>query len=675
MAAVLFTLIVLVALGLFVRTLYIRFRVLMAARPVKASDQIVRRIKNVLVYAFGQKKFVVGEQPAGWMHFFIFWGFLILGLQIVTMFGRAYSEHFVVPGFHPGQLGGPFLFVRDAMESVVLVVVFIGLYRWKISHPRRLFGFRPAETKLSGQSHWEGPVILLFIFGIMFGGLLYDGGRLVYLSGDPWVESEKAWEPVSAMVGSLLASLGSGWAKGISEAAWWLHNLIVLVFLNLLPRSKHFHIVTSIPNVFFGKLEAKGALNKMDLENAETFGTSYIDQFTRKQVLDMYSCTECGRCSSHCPATLSGKSLAPRQLLLDLRDYLYQHQKEMTNKKPGGGAVGENIVGDTLIHDDVLWACTSCRACEEACPVMIEYVDKIVDMRRHLVQDEARFPHELVRAFKGMETESNPWGLGAHKRADWAQGLDIPLMAEHPGAEYLYYVGCAGAFDERNRKVTVAFARMLKKAGVSFAILGKEELCNGETARRLGNEYLFQNMAQQLIEVFEGYQVKKIIVNCPHCFNTLKNEYPQLGGHYDLIHAAELISNLIKDGRLQMKNEGAAQSVTYHDSCYYGRYNDIYSSPREILSRVPGTELQEMERHKHTGMCCGGGGGWMWMEEPQDKRVSHLRIEQAAATNPDVIAVSCPYCMIMLTDGLKAKELEEKVRMMDVVEIVEKSLA
>jgi Fe-S oxidoreductase len=272
-----------------------------------------------------------------------------------------------------------------------------------------------------------------------------------------------------------------------------------------------------------------------------------------------------------------------------------------------------------------------------------------------------------------METQSNPWGIGADKRADWAQGLDVPMFAEHPEAEYLYFVGCAGAFDERNKKTTRVFAELLKKAGVSFAILGPEEPCNGETARRLGNEYLFQSMAQNTIEVFKTYRIKKIIVNCPHCFNTLKNEYPQFSGHYEVIHAAELLSRFLQNGKLSLQ-QGTSQRITYHDSCYYGRYNDIYDTPREVLATVSGTQPQEMQRHKHTGMCCGGGGGWMWMEEPSNKRVNHLRVEQALETNPDVIAVSCPFCMIMLDDGLKAKNAEEKVQLLDVVEIVGNSV-
>ncbi len=671
-----FLIIVAVALLLFLRTIYIRIRVLGGARTEYRLNQLGARVKAVLVYAFGQKKFVIGEQPAGWMHFFIFWGFVILSLQIMTMFGRAFSPDFHLPGFSPHQLGGAFLFLRDIMEVVVLIACLIGLYRWEISHPLRLKGFPPAEKRLMGQSHWEGPVILVFIFLIMLSGLFYDAGRLVYLAGNPGVEAERAWEPASRLCGTLLSPLGSGWAKGISEVAWWLHNLIVLVFLNLLPRSKHFHIITSIPNVFFKKLEPAGALSKMNLEETETFGTSHINQFTWKQMLDMYSCTECGRCTSNCPATLSGKPLAPRQLLLDLRDYLYSHQSEMIHKRVAGKRedVGENIVGDTLIHDDVLWACTTCRACEEACPVIIEYVDKIVDMRRHLIQDEARFPAELIKTFNGMETHSNPYGFGAHKRGDWMRGLDIPLLAEHPESEYLYFVGCAGSFDERNRKTTIAFTKILKRAGVSFAVLGKDEPCNGETARRLGNEYLFQNMAQQAIELFKSHGVKKIIVNCPHCFNTFKNEYPQFGGEYEVIHAAQLIEQLIQRKKIRLKSGGENRKITYHDSCYYGRYNGVYDLPRDILVKLPGTELGEMERHKGTGMCCGGGGGWMWMEEPADQRVNQLRVEQAMETRPDVVAVSCPFCMTMLADGAKAKNVEEELQLKDVVELVEEAL-
>jgi Fe-S oxidoreductase len=688
MSTLVFSVLIIVALGFFGRTIYRRFMVLLRVTPVPRFDHVAERIKAVLVYALGQKKFVqreprpetrISEQAAGWMHFFIFWGFTILAIQVLTMFGRGFVPDFYVPLFSPGLLGGPYLLLKDVMEVMVLGAVSVALYRWGVSHPARLYGYKPSEERLAGQSHWEAYLILVFIGCIMIGGLLYDGGRMVYAASDPRVQSEVPWQPFSRLVGAALGSMGVGGAKAFSDAGWWLHNCVILVFLNLLPLSKHFHIITSLPNVFFLKTEPRGALAKMDLENATTFGTSYISQFTWKQVLDMYSCTECGRCASHCPATMSGKELAPRQLLLNLRDYAYEHENEILALPPAGGdgaaavTVGENIVGDRLIHDNVLWACTTCRACEEACPVMIEYVDKIVDMRRHLVQEESRFPTELTRTFKGMETQSNPWGVDAAQRAAWAEGHGIPTMAEKPDAEYLYYVGCAGAFDDRAKRTTQALAKILKHAGVDFAILGAEELCNGETARRIGNEYLFQTMAQMLVEVLNGYKVKKILTNCPHCFNTLKNEYPQFGGSYEVIHATEFVKQLIADGKIEFKLNGT-QAVAYHDSCYLGRYNDIFDAPRDIVQLIPGVTLKEPERNRKFGMCCGAGGGRMWMEEEPTQRVNIRRVEQLLETNPDTVAVACPFCMTMIDDGLKSKGMEEKIHALDVMELVAQNM-
>lgn len=671
MTPVLLTLLILIAVGFFSFTLYRRFLLLRAAKPDCRFDRVGERIKGVLVYAFGQKKFLRGEQPAGLMHFLIFWGFMIVSARTLTLFGQGYDPQFYLPGLHPDGLGGPYLLLKDFVESGVIVAVLIALYRWLLSHPPRLFGFKPAESKLASQSHWEALVILLFILGLMVTDFLYDGGRFA-LESDPLTLGEKRWAFISSGVGLLLSRINPGVVRIVRDLSWWTHILIILTFLNLLPRSKHFHIITAIPNVFFRKLEPAGALSLMDLEKTESYGTSRIDQFTWKQVLDMYSCTECGRCSSVCPATASGKPLAPRQLLLDLRDYLYSRETEILQKKVGGQD-GANIVGENLIHDDVLWSCTTCRACEEACPVLIEFVDKIVDMRRHLVQEEARFPSELNRTFKGMETQSNPWGISQENRDAWAEGLEVPRLQENPDAEYLYYVGCAGSFDDRSKKPTQALVNILKKAGVSFAILGKEELCNGETARRIGNEYLFQMMARSLIDLLEKYRVRKILTNCPHCFNTLRNEYPQLGGRYEVIHAAEFVYQLMREGKITLERE-LPHKVTYHDSCYYGRYNQIYDAPREVIQGMPGAQLQEMNKCRHEAMCCGAGGGWMWMEEPKDQRVNYIRVQQALDTNPDIIAVSCPYCMIMMEDGLKAKGVDEKVKAMDVMELVERTM-
>jgi len=679
-----FALVLAVGLGIFIRQIWGRFNLLRAATGSFKVDHVPDRVRAVAVYAFGQKKFVrpeaarQGEAVAGWMHFFIFWGFTILGVQVIHMFARMFFPDFTLPLLSVDLLGGPYLLLKDLFQGLVLISIAVAFTRWLVTRPRRLYGFEPAEHKIRGHSHWEAFLILGCIAMIMLSGYLYDGGHLVTHRGDPMAQREAAWQPITARVGVLmLVFLGPIGAAVVAAAAQWLHNLAVLVMLNFLPLAKHFHVITSLPNVFFRKLEPLGQLSKQDLENATTFGTSHIDQFTWKQVLDMFSCTECGRCSSQCPATATGKPLAPRQLLLDLRDYMYKHQDEVIAKrvtaKPTNGAepqeVGENVVGP-VIEDEVLWSCNTCRACEEACPVMIEYVDKIVDMRRHLVQEEARFPTELTRVFKSMETQSNPWGIGAEKRFDWAEGLDVPTVADKPNAEYLYYVGCAGAFDDRNKKTTQAFARLLKKAGVDFACLATEETCNGDSARRLGNEYLYQAMAQASVEQMNGYGVKKIITNCPHCFNTIRNEFTQFGGNYEVIHAAEFLKQLMAAGRLQVPAE-FQKRVAYHDSCYYGRFNDVYDEPRDVLAKA-GANLQEMQRHKHFGMCCGAGGGRMWVEEDPDKRVNLLRTEQALETNPEVIAVSCPFCMTMLSDGIKAKDLEERVQTLDVVEIVDR---
>jgi Fe-S oxidoreductase len=679
--AALFTLCLFAGLGYFLYQLQGRFNLLRAAKGKFTLDHVGERIWSVVLIALGQYKFIrpeagiVNERFAGWVHTLVFWGFSVLGVQVVTMFGRAYSPDFP---WLPAFIWNPYQLLRDFFEVTVFVCVVILIARWLITQPKRLIGYAPAEDKQRSHAHWEAYFILACIGVIVSSGLVYDGGRLVqhWQASGSWEGG--MWEPFSFVTGRTLMAIGGPQLPiELVDVAWWMHNIAILTMLNFLPLAKHFHIITSLPNVFFRKLEPLGAMSKMDLENAETFGTSHIDQFTWKQVLDMFSCTECGRCSSQCPATATGKPLAPRQLLLNLRDYLYEHQDEVIEKRikhaSGNGAeampVGENIVGP-VIEDEVLWSCNMCRACEEACPVVIEYVDKIVDMRRHLVQEEARFPSELTRVFKGMETQSNPWGIGAEKRFDWADGLDIPTLADKPDAEYLYYVGCAGAFDDRNKKTTQAFARILQKGGIDFACLAGEEPCNGDSARRLGNEYLYQAMAQMCVETFNGYGVKKVIVNCPHCFNTIKNELPQFDGTYEVIHAAELVRDLIAKGRLQVPAE-FDKRVAYHDSCYYGRFNDVYDEPREVLTKS-GATLEEMKRHKHFGMCCGAGGGRMWIEEDADRRVNLLRTDQALETNPEVIAVSCPFCMTMLSDGIKAKDLEDRVETLDVMEIVDR---
>ncbi len=667
MSAAIWTLSLLAFAGLFGWQVYRRLRVLTRVRKAERFDRIPERVKQMMLGAIGQMKFFSPgqDQPAGIIHALVFWGFLVLGLQIMTMFLRGWAPDGYLPLMSPSLLGGPYLLLRDIMEVVVLACALLLLVRWLITHPRRLMGFEPAEAKLASHSHWEAILILGFISTIMITGVLYDAGRMVVLAGAEHTEAERKWAVVAALAAGGLAPQGAAVAQTVSDVAWWIHNLVVLSFLNLLPLSKHFHVVTSIPNVFFTKLEPYGRLSKQDLENAEIYGTSKMVHFDWKQILDMYTCTECGRCSVECPATATGKALAPRQMLLDLRNYLYAHPESVLDPNHEQTIIGEH----TGVTEEVIWACTTCRACEEACPVHIEFVDKIVDIRRHLVQEAAQFPAELTRTFKGMETQGNPWGIGADKRDEWADGLEVPHLADKPDAEYLFFVGCAGSFDDRAKKITRAVAKILKAAQIDFAILGKEEPCNGDTARRLGNEYLYQTMAGAAVGVFQGYKIKKVVTNCPHCFNTIRNEFPQFGGNYEVVHASQLVAELIRDGRLQLRN-GTAASIVYHDSCYLGRYNEVYDAPRDILKALPGVILREAARSRNKGMCCGAGGGRMWVEEDPSQRVNSLRVEQLLETKPDVIASACPYCMTMLSDGVKEKQLEEKVRTRDVLELV-----
>lgn len=668
LSTIVWTLAFVVAIGYFLYQVTNRFRVLLKMKRDDTRNYSpatwAKRVQNTLVYAFGQYKFFRDGGIAGFLHIIVFWGFVTLGLQVTVMFIRGWFPEFNLPHF----IAAPYALAKDFFQLGVLCAVGILLYRWLIQKPQRLMGFLPAEAKLHSKSHVEAVVILCCIGTIMISGFFYDAGRLVYLAGDPQILAEAQWQPISAALASLFGSNVEA-AQMASTIAWWVHNCVILGFLNVLPLSKHFHIITAIPNVFFGRVEPKGRLAKVDFtSDTPSFGRSKPLDFTWKQSLDMYSCTECGRCSSMCPATATGKPLAPRQFLLQLRDSVYMQQPALL--KTTDPASLDVVVGpDKAVIDEVVWSCNECRACEEACPVNIEYVDKIVAIRQHLVQEAARFPEELNRTFKGLENNSNPWGISAEERTAWTDGLQVPRMSETPNVEYLYYVGCGGAFDSNNRKTTQSLVKILQEAKVSFAILGKEELCNGETARRLGNEYLFQSLAEKLVAKINSYNVKKILVNCPHCFNTMTNEYPDFGGKWEVIRAGDLVKQLVESEKIKI-TKTFDKKVVYHDSCYYGRFNDVYEEPRSVLSHVPGVKLEEMDSNRKQGTCCGAGGGRMWMEEKADQRVNNLRVGQALDKNPDVIATSCPYCRIMIGNGVTDKNMEDKVQVIDIMQIV-----
>jgi Fe-S oxidoreductase len=483
--------------------------------------------------------------------------------------------------------------------------------------------------------------------------------------------------------------------------SWWFHALLILVFLNYLPYSKHLHVLTSLPNTYLSNTSGpgvKGAMSYMDLEaeGAEQFGASDVTHLGWKNLLDSYSCTECGRCTAVCPANITGKLLSPRKIMINTRQRLmelaplatgdfgeFEHPQLSAGEGADAGeqsatAVLQNTLLDNYITEEELWACTSCRACVQECPVSIDQLDVINELRRNLVLMESRFPPEIQPAFESLERNGSPWAFDPGDRAKWAEGLDIPTMAEMvergENPEVLFWVGCMGSFDDRAKKIAVAFARVLKAAKVSFAILGQEEKCNGDPARRMGNEYLYQMLANDNIETLDRYGVKTIVTNCPHCFHQIGNEYPQLGGNYDVIHHSTYIEKLLEENRLPLNGEGRQLTVAYHDSCYLGRYNDVYEAPRETLRRaLPMMTLVEAPRSHSKGLCCGAGGGRMWMEETAGKRINAERTEELLATGADVLAVACPFCMTMIGDGVNGAASD--VPVYDISEVVAQQLA
>jgi Fe-S oxidoreductase len=486
-----------------------------------------------------------------------------------------------------------------------------------------------------------------------------------------------AYRPVAAAIAPLFGSS----PFILHEIAFWIHILLVLAFMNYLPFSKHLHVLTSVPNVFFSNIGPTNKLDKIDFENEnlEKFGVADVEDFKWKTLLDGYTCTHCGRCTSVCPANITGKVLDPREIIIQIRERTMDKMPIITKQAPSNDEAvfseqEQQILDKKFVGDyqniEALWQCTTCGACMQECPVNIEHVPAIVDMRRSLVMMDADFPAELQTTFGNMENNGSPWAFSQAERADWAEGTGIKTAAENPEFDILFWVGCAGSFDDRAKKVSLAFAELMQKAGVNFAILGTEEQCNGDVARRGGNEYLADMMVKANIETLSQYNVKKIVATCPHCFNTFKNEYPIFGANYEVIHHTQYIMQLIKEGKLSLKdNSAAVESLTYHDSCYMGRYNNVYDEPRNSLLHVPGMKIKEVERSKDRGLCCGAGGGQMFMEENQGKRVNIERTEELLSTGAKTIAVNCPFCMTMISDGVKAKDAED-VKVKDVSEII-----
>ncbi len=700
-----------VAVALFWRRVRWHIAILRAGRPIDRLDRPLARIWGVIVFVIGQRRLLQDLGP-GIMHAAIFWGFLVLLMTTGNYFTNGLVETIV--GW---PLGGIFWVLAVAVANlfIAFILVALGYAIW-----RRVVT-RPARLALSRDAF----VILGMIAGVVISEAAGDALRWVVVADDPARGLALVAGPLSVLLEPIGASAAS---TGFGIAAW-IHIGFVMAFGAYLPYSKHLHILSSEPNVFLRNLEPRGALRKMDLEvepapgeELPVFGARGLKDLTWRHLLDGLSCTECGRCMEFCPASMTGKTLSPKHFMEGLRDQIVAAETAIASaasaqRAAKGGAAGgieasdhalnlareraaaalaEPLV-DHAIPEEAIWQCTTCGWCVEACPVLIEHVDSIVEIRRNLVLEESRFPKELNVAFRNMETAGNPWGQPKSSRMDWAKGLEVPVLGRpapsasltdagalrrprtiwksgsRSGGPILYWVGCAGAFDERNRKVVRAMAVLLAQAGIDFAVLGTAESCSGDPARRAGNEYLYQMLAADNVAVLSAahadHGVRTIVASCPHCFNTIRNEYPQFGlSGIAVIHHTELLDRLVAEGRLVPDRQHEAV-VAYHDACYLGRYNDVYDAGRRVVDAVPGQSVVEMDLHHRKGMCCGAGGARMWMEEREGQRINHRRAEQALATNATAIATACPFCLVMLRDGVTDLQRED-VAVRDVAELL-----
>ncbi|MFG6114029.1 heterodisulfide reductase-related iron-sulfur binding cluster [Halobacillus sp. MO56] len=680
---------------LFVRVVMTRIAYIKLGKKFEFDGAVKERLKNIWIYVFGQKK-LLKDKKSGIIHVMMFYGFILVQFGAIDFIwkGLAPDSHLPLGPFYPG-----FTFFQELVTLMILVAVVWAFHR------------RYVEKLVRLKRGFKAGLVLLFIGALMLSVLIGNGMGLI------WHGHEGAWtEPVATLIASAFGWMSPTAAASVFFVMWWIHLLVLLSFLVYVPQSKHAHLLAAPVNVFLTRRSAPGKLSKIDFdvddETAEedvSFGVGKIEDFSQLQMIDFYACVECGRCTNVCPATGTGKMLSPMDLIIKLRDQLTEKGAAVTGKSPwvpayafsntegnqlakmaqaqGSGeaaasveaAQNHNLIGDVITEEE-LWACTTCRNCEDQCPVMNEHVDKIIDLRRYLVLTEGKMDPDAQRAMTNIERQGNPWGLSKKEREDWRDqepDVRIPtvkeLKKEGEEFEYLFWVSSMGAYDNRSQKIALAFAKLMNEAGIKFATLGNKERNSGDTARRMGNEFLYQELVEKNIKEFEKNDVKKIITIDPHAYNTFKNEYPDFGFEAEVYHHTELLAEWLKDGRLNPVNE-VNETITYHDSCYLGRYNEVYQPPREVLEMIPGVKLVEMKRNRENGMCCGAGGGMMWMEEKAGNRVNVARTEQALETSPTMISSGCPYCLTMLSDGTKAKEVEESVGTMDIAEILAKSI-
>ncbi|MDQ0257388.1 Fe-S oxidoreductase [Evansella vedderi] len=630
------------------------------------------------VMVFGQKK-LLKDKKSGIIHVMLFYGFILVQFSAIDVIWKGLS-----PGGHLplGPIYPFFTFFQEIVVVMILVAVLWAFHR------------RYVEKLVRLKRNFKAGLVLIFIGGLMISKLFAKGMEMIWLG-----KSTTAAEPIASTIATAFNFAGETVAGAAFFAFWWIHLLFLLVFLVYIPQSKHAHLIAGPANVWLGPTHKRGQLQSINFEDeeAEKFGKNLIEDFDQKQLIDLYACVECGRCTNMCPASGTGKMLSPMDIIVKMRDHLTEKGAAVTSRRPWmpafafnntkgnqlatAGAEGYDVslIGEVITEEE-LWACTTCRNCEDQCPVMNEHVDKIIDMRRYLVLTEGKMDPEAQRTMKNIEKQGNPWGINRKERENWRDGrddIDVPTVKEMKKRgeefEYLFFVGSMSSYDNRSQKIAQSFAKIMNEAGIKFAILGNKEKNSGDTPRRIGNEFLFQELATANIQEFEKNGVKKIVTTDPHTYNTFKNEYPEFGLEAEVYHHTELIFKWLQEGRIKPEKE-VNETIVYHDSCYLGRYNDVYDAPREILKAIPGVNLVEMERNRENGMCCGAGGGMMWMEEDTGTRVNEARTEQALSVSPSVIGSACPYCLTMLSDGTKAKEVEDDVKTLDIAEILEKSL-
>ena len=658
MKPIVLSLLVLFAVAFFLRNVFGFLKIMFKAkRPSFRTDQIFERVKGLIIYVFGQKRILKNYTWAGIEHFMLFWGFMIITIGSLELVVLGFVPGFEAFGFLGGEAQEMFLLTLDIVQSLVIVALVMGVLNRTVIP--------------SGKRREVNSIDAVVILGMIFGLMVTDFGfraSKIALGTEP-----ASWLPVSSMWATFfLSNVDVATAAFSTEFFYWIHVCLLFAFLNYLPYSKHSHVLTVIPNIFFQNLEPRGKMTKIDFEDIpddfEHFGTGKFEDFSWKDVLDAYTCTECGRCTDNCPAWGTEKPLSPRDIVIKLRHFVTENNnKDEMNT--------EYLPSEGWVTEEELYACTTCSACVEVCPLFIDQMGKIVEMRRFLTM-EGKMKGTAVRTLQKLGSHGNPWGFDPKDRAPWTKEEEVPVLGNGGGDtaedyEVVYWTGCFGAFDPRGQEVAATISRLLKEAGVKFAVMGPNETCTGDPARRLGEEALFQELAMTNIETMNRFSVKKIIANCPHCFNSIKNEYPDFGSEVEVVTHSEFLTSLVKEGKLKpVKN--LDEEITYHDPCYLGRHNRVFDEPREILSAIPGLELKELERSRETSFCCGAGGGKIWMEE-EAPRVNWNRFEEIEASGVETVAAACPFCNVMFEDAAKYVG-NDSIKIKDIAELLEDSL-